>query len=321
MIRNDFKKIRLERKGQTLLLSLLILASVSAAGIGFATLIINLIQGAENIDNSISAFYGAESGMEQGLYLVKSYRRDGRALGETAGALRVLTKTNFSTPGLEVVTSKVGWTEENHTFFLAKNESEQIDLYSDWYFDPFYLWISWDNNPCESDDPNYPVPCSGGIEPCCIGSGSEWVEISWTGWDNRLNSYENVEKVLLSSHDLYYDEPYPGGSATCPSSDGVKQCAFIPLNVFPLPPGSTYFYYQVRVKALYDKIDDLEVRVADDGHVLSPLPSRLSLKTVGKFGRSQQALDASMPWHIPTSGLFDYVIFTEKELKKIPGSP
>lgn len=309
------------KAGQTLLLSLLILAGVSAAGIGFATLILHQIQAAENIDNSIYAFYAAQTGLERSLWVVKDSRHDGLPLFSETGPDTIDRIAEMS-PGhpirmgdASVYVDEATPEEESRKFFLEKDESVQIDLFDP--DDPFgqnpdpitisHLWISWDNNPCPPTDPGYP----------CYGTGSEWVEISWTGWTADGSSYNNVEKILLSSLDLSFID-VPADNPLCPSS-GTIQCTFFPLD--PLPD-EDIIYYQVRVKALYDKVEALEVKAVNQ---ISPnqyepvaIPSRVYVKTIGKYGRTQQALSASLPWRIPASGLLDYVVFTEKELKKEP---
>jgi len=295
-------------KGQTLLLALLILAAVSATAIGFAILILNLIKGAENLDNSISAFYAAQSGLEKSLYKVKTNRQTGVGLDATLDDLKGITKTNFTKENLEMEmdVDAIDKVEESRTFSLAKDESEQVDFYDP--DDPFggpsditKIWISWDNNPCAFGQ-------VGVIDYInCYGDGSEWVEISWVGWNQDGDSFENVEKILLDSNALtYYD--------SCPEESYLS----IRCKIEDLDPNPNMVFYRVRIKALYDKVEDIEVKAMNDAYEFIDIPARVHIKTIGKFGRTHQALSASMPWRIPVSGLFDYVIFSEKELRKPP---
>lgn len=46
------------------------------------------------------------------------------------------------------------------------------------------------------------------------------------------------------------------------------------------------------------------------------LPARILVKSTGLFGRSQQALSASIPWRTPVSGLLNFVLFSEEEIEK-----
>lgn len=292
--------------GQALLLSLLIMAGITAAGIGFATLIISQIKAAENIDNSISATYGAESGLEKALHIVKINRLNSTTLADTITEIETVSKT-FSTAGLSVVFDEdaISSEEVNNKFSLQQDESRQIDFYNP--DDPFgattniaALYLSWDNNPVPISEP--PWDYDDGY-----GTGPEWVEVSWTGWDLDGNSFENVEKELYSGADLFFD-------ADLCHEDSYIQCTIIPLD----PDMIGLSYYQVRVKALHAGIDDVEIKALDVGLNLVPIPSRVHIKTVGKYGRTQQALNASLPWKIPSSGIFDYVIFSEEQINKTP---
>lgn len=318
MIRKAKNKYSALPRGQTLLLSLLILAGVSAAGVGFATLIINQIKSAENIDNAITAFYAAQSGLERSLHTVKLGRQDNIELDNPSGDGVIQNIEALGTIELEEIDARVEIVEavseeESRKFFLEKDESAQIDLYDpDAPFggssDITHLWISWDNNPCSPTDDNNP----------CYGEGSEWVEISWTGWKADGSSYENVAKVLYSSDDLVFNPLY-----FCPEGTGDNPCRLLALDPTPGDP-SDIFYYQVRVKALHDKVEDLEVKainqISQNQYEFVSIPARVYVKTIGKYGRTQQALSASLPWRIPASGLLDYVVFTEKTLTKEPES-
>lgn len=298
-------KINGKNPGQALLLSLLIMAAVTAAGVGFATLIISQIKASENIENSIIASYAAESGLEKALHIVKTNRADGETLSDTITEIKALSGTPiFSKAGLTVAFDQEGISSEEirNKFSLLQDESKQVDLYNP--DSPFgvdngikYLYVSWDNNP---------LPISDILYDSGYGTGSEWVEISWTGWDLNGNSYENVEKILLPSDALRYD------STLCNASSYI-QCTTIPLD----PDSVGLVHYQVRVKALYANVDDIEIKALGDSNNLINIPSRVRLKTIGKYGRTQQALNASLPWKIPISGLFDYVIFSEEKVDKV----
>jgi hypothetical protein len=292
-----------DKSGQALLLSLLIMAAITAAGVGFATLIISQIKAVENIDNAISASYAAESGLEKAMHIVKSNRQSGETLADTINEIVLVSKT-FSIAGLNVDFDDSTSNEEVSTkFSLLKDESRQIDFfYPDEPFDATtgiaHLYLSWDNNPVPVSDIDYDDG---------YGTGLEWVEVSWTGWDLNGNSFENVKKVLLASSDLGYDPDL------CANASYI-QCTYITLD----PDTVGLAYYQVRVKALYEDINDVEVKALKSDFTLASIPSRVHIKTIGKFGRTQQALSASMPWKIPASGLFDYVIFSEEQINKAP---
>ena len=294
-----------EQSGQALLLSLLIMAGITAAGVGFATLIISQIKATENIENSMAASYAAESGLEKALHIVKINRKTGTSLAQTIADIKAVADSHeFTKTGLSVLfdQNSILSEEVSNKFSLLQDESRQIDFYDP--DAPFgtdtgikYLYISWDNNPLPISDPLYE---SG------YGTGSEWVEISWTGWDINGNSFENVEKVFLASNALGYN------SGLC-NEDSYIQCKTIELD----PNTIGLAHYQIRVKAFYTNVDDVEIKALDQSYVIVDIPSRVRIKTIGKFGRTQQALNASLPWKIPISGLFDYVIFSEEKVDKV----
>jgi len=85
------------KRGNILLLALLIMSSIMLAASGLTSLIINSLQQTKAVDNGILAFYGAETGIEEALYLSRcadtsaDKRCTGAAPGDVTGAGRMLT--------------------------------------------------------------------------------------------------------------------------------------------------------------------------------------------------------------------------------------
>jgi hypothetical protein len=60
-----------------------------------------------------------------------------------------------------------------------------------------------------------------------------------------------------------------------------------------------------------------ELQLADyhDEHT-KPLPAHITLTSTGSFGRTQQALTATVPWRAPVSGLLNFVLFSDQDILK-----
>lgn len=68
---DKIKKIIKNQKGTVLLLALLVMASIVVAGIGLGQILINQLRQAILLDNSIIAYYAAESAIESSLYKIR----------------------------------------------------------------------------------------------------------------------------------------------------------------------------------------------------------------------------------------------------------
>ncbi|MBU4331509.1 hypothetical protein KKD19_03565 [Patescibacteria group bacterium] len=128
------------------------------------------------------------------------------------------------------------------------------------------------------------------------GSGFEWAEVSWVTWDSTGDWGAHQAKTHIFSH------------SQLTSGSGV------PVNLSGIA-----YAYRVRIKALYDDLEDLEIRAysgADGGGSQVPIPGRVVIKSVGEYGTSKQALKVSYSSEAPIYGLYDYVIFSEESLIK-----
>jgi len=77
--------------------------------------------------------------------------------------------------------------------------------------------------------------------------------------------------------------------------------------------------YIVRIKALKEDAGNLRARFFSGENLRGeklPLPNFLTIKTIGKVNENAMELSIVMPRRKPLFGLFDYVVFSEKSLKK-----
>lgn len=76
------------------------------------------------------------------------------------------------------------------------------------------------------------------------------------------------------------------------------------------------YYRRVRLKALYDDVNNLAITGYDAGNNQVSLPARSVVSSQGFYSNSSQKITFSMPRRAPLYGVFDYVIFSEEVLVK-----
>ena len=168
--------------GVVLLLSLLVLAAMLTTTLTVGTLVVRELKTTGTSDRGLIAYYAAESGLEQGLYLLRQERPAHDSITAT------LDKPYANK--ISLADSKADWwrtssvTESQLNLTLRSNEVVQLDL-----FEPTNslsnvaliggLKINWDAPP----------------------SGAEWLEVSWSGWrnDNPVPNFGAGRQLFSSS--------------------------------------------------------------------------------------------------------------------------
>jgi len=84
---------------------------------------------------------------------------------------------------------------------------------------------------------------------------------------------------------------------------------------FSEPIPSSGYYHRVKLKALYDDINNLEIQAFDGGNSVA-IPSYLAVRVRGLSEKAIQEISFTMPKKNPSYGLFDYVIFSEQQIQK-----
>lgn len=301
------KKIK-NQKGIVLLLALLIMAGVTAVGVGISTAILNEIKASRNIDYSMIAYYAAESGTEKGLYTIKANRLNDETLDNTKQAINNESQHYFTeddpvwSPPAKWLDRKAFDIVEKVATHLDKNQSTTIDLYDP---DQFY------NPPLEDKIKSIIVYWFNDFEH---GYGSEWIEVSWTGWESDGTWINKTKKTLFAS------------------SNGGQDGHFTIDLIQSDPLFSDAVFFRVRIKAFFAEVNDLEVKAynirdpyncsgGDPEDCRVDIPSRVVIETTGEYpadsaGSSRQALKVELPWQSPVSGLFDYAFFSEEKIAK-----
>jgi len=124
------------------------------------------------------------------------------------------------------------------------------------------------------------------------GVGS-WLEIKWTPWTTSgvLDNPQSVKVSQVSS-------PYT-------------------LQLYD----STAYLYRVRLIARNALASNIQITAYNSLGVQVPIPGRVSIKGLGKYPvnsaqASAQAILVTMPQKSPVSGLYDYVLYSEEDIKK-----
>ncbi|MBI4414915.1 MAG: hypothetical protein HY566_01600 [Candidatus Kerfeldbacteria bacterium] len=288
--------VRIYSRGVVSLLALIIMATITSAALGSSVIVVRTLQESENLDEAVVATYAAESGLEQGLHVLRMSRKNNQSLRQ--GAVNTFQELNAPFPAARTVGS-ARWdrvAQEENKFVVPRlqpDESVSLDL-----FDPDAV-----NNP--------------GIESLGIdwGNTCEFLELEVTllGW--QLSGGATVFDPVLKEKWL------------CNSS--TRQCESIPNSATPylnsidgvnMDPNKQY---RVSFKALPTTtnacaVQRLVVTPYSDpnGGSPVPIPARISMKSSGSFLKATQAVSASIPWRAPASNLLNFVIFSEESVTK-----
>lgn len=287
----------------SLLLTMIILASILAGVVGIAVLIIRELQLSRNVNNSIYAYYAAESGVERGLYDILDQRRRGNNLVGTITALKE-NFGSFNNQDLSTSGNGASWDTsqaEKKPFdmevaVLNQDQSVQFSL-----FDP--------------DDFSEP-----GLEP----DGVDFAHFEW----EEPESLSTLQ-VEITIFELNKETGEPCQSVRKELYPISPDLIDIELDVDPIAvqaggqcfgPGIDIF--QVRVKALNDKMYNFKLTPFDSATPALELTGEhgiangIWLKSVGQFSKSKQAILMQIPWNLAASGFLDYVIFSEEPFEK-----
>lgn len=256
-----------------MLLALLIMTTIMVASTGLAVIVISEIRQARSIDNSILAYYGAESGVEESLYKIR----------QQEAALADLVKAEDLTNGVgwflksEDVSDMMDKVEINE---LKSGQFVELDIYNPEGLptDTRYLEIILKEQPLDK-----------------IG-----FEVSWFGWEQGELSKYASQTVDFSS--FTYDEG-SGYYRLDPPIDLADDLA-------------EKFAYRVKIKALYNTVNFMEIRAYNEASEARQIPARIAAAVRGEYRGSRQTINFEMPRQSPLGGLFDFVLFSEESILK-----
>jgi hypothetical protein len=292
----DNKKIKNER-GVVLLLALLLIAAITATGVGFSLLIIGELKASSNIDNSIVAYYAAQNGVEHALLEVK----DGRAnstldetINGTTGVGGIVRMEGSLLPLGVAATWDTRQSTTSEDIILAsvpKNKTVELDLL----------------NPDDPAEASAVESVKFEWSDSC--EGISWLEIGYVYWTPGTQISWPTDSQMVYKN-----------IAACERGSGHygRPCDPYIANYFSAT--SPEKVYRLRIKALDCDVENLSITAYDTDNAPTgdeiPIPSRVNIKSIGTYANSRIALTVSTPWLPSILGLFDYAIFSEENLDK-----
>lgn len=266
-----------QRRGAVLLLALLIMSAITASTIGLSVIINSSARQSKNLDDFVIASLTADSGLERSLAVVKAGRQ-GNTLDEAVAA------SNFSSPPL---------TPNNSSFTVAAADSSEplvvpkLSSGQSVSFDilktattpvpPKFLKITGDSNSTGNLDVSWVIIDESGNANY---SGRQFAtSVTYqTGWIIDLN------------HQIRTDISNTVSTITPPNLLG----------------------YRIQIRAVSGSVSTLTATAWD---VLNgkpeQIPSNIAITSTGQAGATSSIKTASILWQLPTSRLFNFVIFTE----------
>lgn len=169
------------RRGVALLLALLVLAAILLGSLTASNLVLGELKLTRTSDQGLAAFYAAESGLEQGLYL---FRQEGKE-ENTVGELLVDESDALILSGNDAEWWRSSTlTEPNFTATLEQNQVAEIVL-----FDP-------DNVSSQAGSVNITWQSNTSL---CPSAGTEWLEVVQSWWNTSIASSQSSRTLFSAS--------------------------------------------------------------------------------------------------------------------------
>lgn len=297
---------RPDQQGITLIMALLVLATVTGIALAIASLVVREVVQSKNLDNAIVAYYAADAGMEEALLKIKTNRLvtpEDPGLTQRAGFAATVADLD-NDDNLPIGTAKYSLAAvEGPDVLLAsipKDDFAQVDLFS----------------------PDAPR----------VAEDVKRIGIFWEGENSTTWLELVIEQFIFAGNASFFYQVEPGSGEFVPSQrqnvllpcdiggDGSPSCA----NGWCTCDGSTTDISQqrdlrIQIKALYGNARNVRVvayRFDAGVYIPVPLRNRIQVTSVGTLTSSNVAIRTSVPWRIPAGGLFAHVLFSEEDLVK-----
>ncbi len=280
-------KIRTKkRSGSAILLALLIVSAILSSALYINVLSIRGMKQSQNVDNSVIAFYAAETGNEQAIYYIRKTEdldiNDLIFSPSIPNASGVLTMESL-------ISRDIVDEVKNVLISLKKDETYQLDIFdqnnlsSKSLIDS--LELSWDSD------------CANSKIELTVNEWEADTNIEWQ--ETEIEDQMHISKCIIKSPAII---------------DGSGD----PCDDVILDPNMSY---QFRFKSLTCDVYNLNIKAFDMADQQISFKNIYSIESVGEYpvGTSQsnrQALHVNLRKFSPLSGLFDYVLFSEKSLVK-----
>lgn len=301
--------------GMVLILAILIIAAVLATTVVFSNLIVSEIRQSRLIDQSIQAYYLAESGAERALYQTRRKEAvkpedcskiQAGSVCQSSGYCSAIIPSN-SVPCISVdegdLTGLPGqWgidvTNENQiSIFLNVGESFQIDLFNPYQVSGFEVGME-----------SFEVTGNPGSELAAELSNVTWL----VGGTLDCNPDVYVPpKPAITRGDIIIDSSGTSGYLVNVHTGDPSinpSCSYILRVSNTVLPRAIPGQFDLSIFSKAANVDPIEDRL--------DIPSRLIINAQADFGSSHQELKVRTPIRPPLSGLYDFVIFSEEEIVK-----
>ncbi len=274
----NIKNFKNNQSGVVLIMSLMILLVMIISVIALSRVIVGEVKMTRNSDNSIIAFYAAESGVEKALYYLKLGREN----------------TNFTDFIALEGTESFMDNERNFSFTTATTTSD--------YFEAFDISTS---SPATAQIilPSGLVPT--GLEAQLSGS----YNIKWS-IDDCLAGGHASDRLEVSATSLYKESSILKSdtqqvTGVCGCEGGGDTCVEIDNSSIT---ADKFYYFTFR--PLNNTVTYLKL-TPDNKY-----PGEANIEVVGNYRQSSHTINVKVNTVAPASNIFSYVLFSDDELSK-----
>ncbi|MFA6410935.1 MAG: hypothetical protein WCW26_05185, partial [Candidatus Buchananbacteria bacterium] len=278
-----------KQSGVVLILVILIITVILGVAAVFSNLIVSDIQQSRLIDQSIQAYYLAESGAERSLYQVR--RREAITDCSLLGLSSVCNQDGYCADNQTIPCInqrggfdwdiRGGWqvaasNEEETSFVLKEGESFQIDLF----------------NPYQSEDSN--------IRSVDVTADTD--NLSLYAEFINLSNILKVDRLNCTNQPPVFKDyvQTPALVANLDGKDVLSECSYSFRLTYPLNS--------------ITQSSVVTLKVFDPTDLPLDIPSRLVIDSQATFGNSLQKIKVRTPMRPPLSGLYDFVLFSEQPI-------
>ncbi|MBI2415654.1 MAG: hypothetical protein HYV33_03270 [Candidatus Kerfeldbacteria bacterium] len=272
-----------DNRGSVLVITMFILLTIGLMAGVLTAIVVNQLKITVNYSGAAKAYYGAESGIERGLFYAQRARLQ-KTIGATATADTINLLSGFLSNGVGYQVDATAQ-QNSFTFNLPEDNSTQFDIFAEDYTDGF-LTI---------------VPLSG----------AKNLTVNWIEQCTTATPPSQLELTL------YQWEPTQWEDLTDPAAvrtNYVASCAGTPCQ-FNLGMDDTHLY-RVRLKALRCDLTQGFAQVLNDTFTPLNLTTTMTIESTAFFSINGQRITVQSLWNPPVNSYVDYVLFSEDTITK-----
>lgn len=297
-------------RAAVLILAMLLMAAIIGSTISLSTIISDSGHQSQSLNDFIKASLLADSNLERGLAVVKV----GRSVSSQTATKNVINGfgggLTATTPSTDTLTWSQLGPRQSVTFDISNSGSVLNDGYR-------AITVTT-NRLAFIGSPN--IPGEGAIDLYWVGLNSSG-DVYFSGRKIIDDSNLNNTSLTLTSFDLFdqtYVKDVNGGTPAIWPTPATTYAIRLRLTAFD-KPDQVFNQYGTDDSVINTTIDTLQqVKVSSaqynpggGGAAGAGFPSRISISSTGKVTNSQTIKSASVLWQLPSSSVFNYVIFTE----------